>query len=348
MKGKWVFWLKVVVLLAVAAGMGWEIDKALKNVAGVKVAIDWKWGLIAFSGFCANMLTSAIVWRSLASHMSGNAKGDGLPTIGLLGAYTFSQMGKYIPGKVALLLMRIERSGRLGMSAGVCTISTILENALYIVSGGLVSMTAVIQVLAELRAQGKIGAWQQSLQWPLIIVAVGGLCVVCHPKIFYGLVNRILRKMKKQEVPAEQRLRMPTLIGAVAGFVPCWIFGGLALWASTRCLFPVGPLECAWFVGAFALSVILGMVSLLPGGLLVREAVLGAAVAIQLTPLLAAQMPAAAAHEQAVTLGLVAAGLQRAFQLAAEVVMGLLGMAAAGAKRAAIAPSDLRAQEPQR
>jgi uncharacterized membrane protein YbhN (UPF0104 family) len=161
--------------------------------------------------------------------------------------------------------------------------------------------------------------------------------VVCYPKVFYALVDRILRKMKKPEVPAEQRLTMPTLICAVAGFVPCWIFGGAALWASTRCVTPVDPLTCAWFVGAYALSVILGMVSLLPGGLVVREAVLSAAVAIQLTPLVG--------HADAVTLALIVAGLQRLFQLGAEILMGLSGMAMAG-KRPAL--SDLRAQEPQR
>lgn len=320
MKGKWVFWLKVIVLLAVAAFMTREIHRVLTGVAAKNVAIQWKWGAIAVAGFCASMLASAIVWRMLARRMNGLGS-DGLATIPLLGAYTFSQIGKYIPGKVGLLLMRIDRAKKLGMSTGVSTLSTILENALYLVSGGLISMTAVMQILAELHVQGHIGGWQQKLQWPLIILVVAVLCTVCHPKVFYSLVNRLLRGMKKPEVAPEQRLEMKTLVAAVAGFVPCWIFGGIALWASTRCVADVGIAECAWFAGAFALSVILGMVSLLPGGLLVREAVLGAAVAIELAPALG--------HDKAVALGLVAAGLQRLFQLAAELLMALIGFVAA-------------------
>jgi uncharacterized membrane protein YbhN (UPF0104 family) len=147
------------------------------------------------------------------------------------------------------------------------------------------------------------------------------MIAACSPPIFYGIVNRLLRKMKKPEVPPDQRLSASILAVAVIAFVPCWIFGGLALWGSVRCVSP-NPLPlpgCWWFAGAYALSVIIGMASLLPGGTGIREVALGAAAAFQLAAL---GIP----HDQAVILGTAAAILQRIFQVLVEVTLGLAGL----------------------
>jgi len=64
--------------------------------------------------------------------------------------------------------------------------------------------------------------------------------------------------------------------------VPCRLFGGTALWAAARCVHEVEVGAIVWFAGAYALSVVLGMASFLPGGLVVRDGILGAAVTMQL------------------------------------------------------------------
>jgi uncharacterized membrane protein YbhN (UPF0104 family) len=280
------------------------------------------------------MLTSALVWRAMAARMGERGGNPHLPTLPLLGAYTFSQMGKYVPGKVALVLMRIERASRFGMSAGVCTLATLLENALYVVSGGLCGMLAIFRVLAELRAQHTITEAQQHLAWPLVIVALIAILAVCHPAILYGVINGVLKGMKKEPIPPERRATLLTLITTVLGFFPCWLLGGLALWASTRCVAPVDFSAALWFAGAYALSVVIGMISFLPGGLGIREGVLGIAVTIQLAPILG--------HDDAIKLATAAAGLQRLFQIIAELLMGAFG-AAITARRptaAQLAPAD--------
>jgi len=210
-----------------------------------------------------------------------------------------------------LLLLRIERAGRAGMSARMCTLSTILENALYMVSGGLVGMTAIVHIAGQLNPK------VQPLIWPATIAIVVGLLAVCYPAIFYLLVNRVLRGMKKPEVPAAERLGLGTFALAVAGFIPCWIFGGLALWGATQTVHPMPLGDAWWFAGAFALSVIIGMASFLPGGAGIREAVIGAAVLLALDNV----MP----HPNAVILAGIVAILQRVFQLAAELLLGVLG-----------------------
>jgi hypothetical protein len=313
MNKRLLFWLKFVLLVAVATVVGWQLRKAWLKVGGLPFAIDWRWGLIALAGFSGSMLTSALVWRFLARRM-----GDRSPVLPLLASYTYSQMGKYIPGKVVLILMRIERASRFGMSPATCTLSTLLENALYMISGGLVGMTAIVRIAHEIpNPQTRL------LLWPVTLAAVLLLVAACSPPVFYRLVNGLLRKMKKPEVPPQDRLRAPTLALAVIAFFPCWVFGGLAMWGSVRCVsaqHAIAFADCWWFAGAYALSVIIGMASLLPGGTFIREAVLGAAAAFQFA---AVGVP----HPQAVLLGTAVAVLQRLFQVLVEIALGLSGLA---------------------
>jgi uncharacterized membrane protein YbhN (UPF0104 family) len=160
---------------------------------------------------------------------------------------------------------------------------------------------------------------------PATVGAIAVLVAVCHPRVFYGLVDRLLKAMKRPAVAEGERLGVGRVAVAVAGFLPCWGFGGLSMWAAARCVWPVGLWECAWFAGAFALSVIIGMASFLPGGLGIREAVVVGALTIEMAP--------AVGHSKAVILATVAAALQRLFQIVAEVGLGVAGGAVTGLAR---------------
>jgi uncharacterized membrane protein YbhN (UPF0104 family) len=298
--------VKIAAMLIVAVVVIQKVYDSWGALAGNPITIDWRWSGVALFGFAGSMLTSAFVWRWLAYNM-----GDRAPVPRLIAAYTFSQMGKYIPGKVALLFMRIDRAGRFGMSPATCTLSTLLENALYMISGGLVGTLAIVRIAGELKPA------QRPLVWPVTIAALVLLSTACVPAVFYNVVNRLLRKMKKPEVPRGQWLRAGTLVLPVIGFVPCWFFGGLALWASTQAVHITPLAEGVWFAGAYALSVIIGMASMLPGGAGIRDALLGAAVTLQLAP--------AVGHDRAVLLAGVVAILQRLFQIIVEIVLGILG-----------------------
>jgi hypothetical protein len=299
--------LKIALVAAVVATLGYQFHKAWRNVADQHIAIDWRFSALGLLGFAGSMLTSALVWRWLAWKMR-----DRSPTLPLLGAYTFSQMGKYIPGKVVLLLMRIERAGRFGMQPSVCTLSTILENGLYMISGALVGLLAIMHISAGLSHN------QQILVWTASILAILVLGAACHPRIFYGLINQLLLRMKKPQVPASRQLPMRLLVVAVVGFFPCWFFGGLALWAAGCCVDPqLAASDIPWLAGAYGLSVIVGMASFLPAGLAIRESVMIAALVIPFS----AHMPQADAWLRAG----IAAGLARVFQIVVEALLGVAG-----------------------
>ena len=189
MNRRFIFWIKVVVTLVIAAIVAWKLYDSWQKVAVKQIAIDWRWGPLAVAGFSLSMLTSASVWRWLAGRMG--ARG---PTLPLLASYTYSQMGKYIPGKVVLLWMRIERSGRFGMTPAACTLSTLLENALYMISGGLTGMLAIVRIAS---VNDPAFARYRPLLWPVTIAVVA---------VVFGLVS-----LAACVVPARRASRMDPL-----------------------------------------------------------------------------------------------------------------------------------------
>jgi uncharacterized membrane protein YbhN (UPF0104 family) len=285
---------KLAILLAVAALIAWQLHKTWGQLAETHIQVDWRYGILGVICFAGVFVSSGIVWRWLAWRM-----GDRSPTIPLLGAYVFSQIGKYVPGKVMLLLMRIERARRCGMDGTTCTVSTLVENAMYMVSGGLV---AALSLLLYVGGHPAYAAG--------VAIMIAGMLVAFYPPVFYGLVNVMLRKAQRPPVTPAQQLALRTLLAAVVMFIPCWLCGGLALWSAARCITPL-PLDRALsFPGAFAFSVIGGMaMALTPGGLGTREAMLTLFLGPVVTPPIA---------------GIVAV-LQRLFQIIAEAGLGGLG-----------------------
>ena len=295
MNKKFVFLLKLAVMIATFVFVGVKIAEAWRTVGAHPVHIDWRWSLLIPLGYIGVMIDNALTWLWLARQM-----GDRSHFVPLLGAYVFSQAGKYAPGKLLLVIMRIERAHRVGMSRETCVLSTLLENAMYTLSGGLVGAIAMFIAVRN---------------HPIYLIFSGamvlGLLVFFYPAVFFGVINMALKSMKRQPIPPSRQFRRRHMFAAVFMFLPCWLCGGFALWAAVNCLAPASPESILMFSGAFALSVSLGMFSLLPGGLGVREVIQG----IFLAPFL---------HNSLILVG-TAVGLARLFQVVVELILALIG-----------------------
>ena len=249
--------------------------------------------------------------------------GDRSPTGRLVGAYTFSQMGKHIPGKVALLLMRIERAGRFGMGVGGGwhAFDAAGECGFIWISGGLAGMVAIAKGGG---ADGVAGGG-------VVVGGDGGRDGGDGDGVLSAGVLWIGESAVEtdEEGGAEESAGLrhgDAGEGVVGRFFRAGFFGGVAVvggddggaWGGVD-----GELVVCG--GVCVLSVIAGMASLLPGGAVVREAMLLAAVTLALKE-------AGVGKDEAFVLAAVVAGLQRLFQIVAEVVMGVGGMVVTGGR----------------
>jgi glycosyltransferase 2 family protein len=313
--------LKLVVFAAILWVVGSQIYGQWGEIRTKPIHVNWWFVPLAATGFAGVMLTSGTVWNWMARCM-----GDRHPRVPLLGAYVFSQIGKYVPGKVVLLLMRVERTGRIGMTPQICVLSTLLENLFYMISGALVA--GITTVLYARQSLG-LYAHDHPVYLALLAVAIIPLAAILHPRVFYKIVNRMLKKFGRPPVDEAHQLGIGTLALSVLLFVPCWLFGGLSLWACLRCVgVPAEDIFMIILPGTFAASVIGGMaIGVAPGGLGPREAIQVA--------LLSAVM--AKSHTGDIVL---AVGLQRLSQVLVEVTLGMAGAALTGARTTQpIAPS---------
>lgn len=307
--------IKIVILAAILAVVGWNLYAAWREVGATRlkaaIDIDWRWTLLAGLCFACELATSAAAWLWLFRRMESSRH-----TLFMYGAYFFSQLGKYAPGKIMLLIMRLERTNRRSAGKGAVTISTLMENACFMISGAATTVLILLQFVVSRNPSGH--------RW-LLLLAVSSmvvLLVAIHPAVFYGILNPVLRRFGRSEIPPEQRLSMKTLLASVAMMTPCWFFGGFASWAAIRCLMPV-DIEHIWaLVAAFTISVLAGMVSMLPGGFGVREVV----QALFLLPVIMASIQGAAASlaeaELVVTLVVL---LQRVVQIVVEAGLAVFG-----------------------
>ena len=162
-----------------------------------------------------------------------------------------------------------------GIPGPICSTSQILELAAFLMANVLVAVACLL--FAGTKHLGPAAR-----PWLYVAMAlVPLLAILLHPRIFYGIGNRILERLGRP--PITTRLRGKKLIGLLAWAVIGLLWQSLALW-----LILAEPLGLRWekwwtVAGAYCLAWIAGFLAVwAPGGLGVREIVFVAAMQIAL------------------------------------------------------------------
>ena len=198
---------------------------------------------------------------------------------GSLRAYWIGHLGKYVPGKALVVVLRAGLIRGPYVDGGIAAIAVFVET---------LTMMAVGATWSAILLYVSLDSDQQRtwLPWAILLAVCAGLPTL--PPIFRWLVSFIQRRrgieVSRELIAGIQTRRM------AQGWVwmsLSWALMGLSLWATLRA-FPgdsrtmVESLaDLPAIVACAALAVVLGFVSLLPGGVGVRELV----VVTLLTPL---------------------------------------------------------------
>jgi uncharacterized membrane protein YbhN (UPF0104 family) len=193
----------------------------------------------------------------------------------ILWAYFYGNLGKYFPGKAMVIVLRLGALEPLGIKRMATSITIFMETLTMMSVGGAMAGLCMIAL---------------NIDWRLTLLSVGLLCVTFVPT-FPPILRRLIPKLQRGVDPQVLRVWTERIQGKLFvrgwGLLSLtWLAFGLSLWLVLRSL-PIADfthttaltllLSCC---GACALAVVLGFVSLLPGGAGVREAVLS----IVLTP----------------------------------------------------------------
>jgi uncharacterized membrane protein YbhN (UPF0104 family) len=178
----------------------------------------------------------------------------------------YSQLGKYLPGKVWLLLSRFYFYESKGKSKKAISMALYFETATVIGAGYLIFLAALI-LHNEI---WPLSSWRQSgWLFPLLLLGLVSL----HPRVLQRILNWVLLRFKRE--PLSLSISYPDILWILFVCIISWIVGGVGFYFFVNSVFPVAPQYILFLTGALAISSTLGLIALFaPSGLGVREGAL--------------------------------------------------------------------------
>ncbi len=180
-------------------------------------------------------------------------------------AYYIGHLGKYVPGKAVVFVLRIGLIKAVQPLRTGVGVAAIFYETLTTMAVGAFLATVIL-------------ALDGSHEWHVLLISAGlalAMAVPLAPIVFNSLL-RALQRNRSDGTTAVARLHPVRYVHYWLGIAVGWLLIGMSLWAAIQSLGPkedVTLRELGLFTAAAALAVVGGFVSMLPGGLGVREIV---------------------------------------------------------------------------
>ena len=235
--------------------------------------IRWGWLLAASLLYGGSLIPGGLVL-----HEASRLMGYRLPLGPTMGAQVLGHLGKYVPGKAVVVVIRTGKLHDLGVPLLRGSVAVFLET---------IFMMAVGAALAG----GLIFALPVS-RWIAWAALLGGLSVTLPtiPRFLRLLVDRVVRKQRSKQTAGTENGKdshLPPIEPSWRFFIAAWCWQLLAWLMIGACFAMVVRSLPGWdllgysettvlaaSMAAIALAMVVGFVSLLPGGAGIRELVL--------------------------------------------------------------------------
>jgi len=306
--------IELAVLVLVLVFVWRSLAQALHQLRDYRFHLQPFWLVVSGLLYLAGLLPMGIFWLSAL-----RALGQHPHLAETLRAFYIGHLGKYVPGKALVVILRtgLIRSERV--SAGVAAASIFLETLTMMAVGAfLAAGILALKPHADL-----------ALKHPYLMPLAVGLMLLAGlptlPPVFRRLALRM--RVGRNDPNIERKLRgvtWPLMTAGWLGVATGWVLIGLSLWATLRSMGIAGLdplLHLHFYVAAAALAVVAGFLSLLPGGAVVREVILTAILGIYFSQVIHADPRQANPLVTAVVLRLVWLGAE--LILAAILYVGL-------------------------
>jgi glycosyltransferase 2 family protein len=293
-------WLVVAIKLLIVAVVVWFIRgtvvDAWKQLEEHPLHIEF-WWLVAAGGFyLLGSFFCGVFWYCTLRAMKQD--------VGFwasLRAFYIGHLGKYVPGKAMVVILRAGMIRGPGVDAPLAVVSVFFE-------------TFTMMAVGALMSAGIVAVWfreQPLLFWgSLGMMAVAGVPTL--PPVFRQLVRLVnLNRLNPAQLAKLDSLGNGAVILGWALNVVGWTVLGLSYWAVLRALGAAdrNPLDqLHLYTASVSLATVVGFISFVPSGAVVREAALMQAAKVMLPHI-------------GDSVAMVAAILLRLTWLAAELVV---------------------------
>lgn len=222
--------------------------------------------LLAGCLYAVGMLPPSLFWRRLLIAFEQTNH-----LLDIMWAYFYGNLGKYFPGKAMVIVLRLAALEPHAVKKTATSVTIFMETLTMMSVGGAVAALCLILL---------------NLDWRLTVLAVGLLVatfIPTSPPVIQYLLPRLQKGVETSTlVQWTQRITWPLFFRGWITLTVGWLLNGLSLWMVLQSLPSSEMADADWSVsvlsscGACALAVVLGFVSLIPGGAGVREVVITA------------------------------------------------------------------------
>lgn len=270
LKSRWMAIAKQLVRVSILAVVGWCIWRtvvhAQDEMSGQFSLADLRFRWIVLAGllYLAGLFPCWVFWHRTLWAMGQRPRWrDTLP------AFWIGHLGKYVPGKAMVVVLRTGLVSGERVSKTVAATSVFVETLTMMAVGAF--LAAAILLLA-------------SSHWSLMLLAFG-LMVLSGAPTIPPVFRRIVRALQVHRAnpeiePAVRGLDYRLMATGWLSIGGGWFLLGLSLWATLRAMPTVDPASLAsihtvpLLTAAVGLAVVAGFLSLIPGGLGVRDTIL--------------------------------------------------------------------------
>jgi glycosyltransferase 2 family protein len=239
-------------------GAGRQIVVELRKLHGREINLDLTLLFVGALLYTAAMSCFAAYWRQAAIGMGGRPG-----SLEVQRAYFASQLGKYIPGKAWVILIRCALLNNQTTTTPVIIASTFYETLAMMAAG---SVLALVALLATGNARPVMLALATGL--------TAGLILAVLPPVFGRLATWTARSFQKADSIPIATITYATWFQAFRYCIPGWMAVGLSLVSIAGSL-GTSMFSFAGFLlacGGIALAIVGGFaVLIVPAGLGVRE-----------------------------------------------------------------------------
>lgn len=312
-----IFLVKLLIVAAVAAWIVMELRKSWNKIDFNAWTFHYDWLLFSGVLYAVAYVPPALFWR-YAMRTLGQSPG----LYETFRAYYIGHLGKYVPGKAMVVILRSGLLRHDRTRASIAAAAVFLETLTMMAAGAFLS---ALILLIRFRDMPN-GGWLTLLAIGMMVVS--GLPVL--PPVFRMMALRVgIGRNDPEIIHKLNGLNLQTLVTGWVLTTFCWILLGLSLWATVRGIgIETGPLSgCLLrFILAASLSVVLGFVTMIPGGIFVREFAMAQVLIAYFADLLmeAQGMPYQDALAVATTQAIAVAAVQRGISILAELTVSTL------------------------
>jgi uncharacterized membrane protein YbhN (UPF0104 family) len=319
LKKRLIFAAKIIIVLAIFGWIVWELQKSWDKINKIKWEPNYYWLTISALFYSVSYIPSVFFWRYVMQLLGQHPE-----LYESFRAYYIGHLGKYIPGKAVVVVLRAGLLNRERTRMNIAVAAVALETLNMMAVGGFLSALIVL-------------VWFRNLinSNYLILIALGLMFFVglpVFPPVFRRLAKRLGVGYDDPNIDENlQKIRFQTVLFGWSLMSIDWLLLGLSLWASIRGVVGIdtGPLlaNLPIFVLTATISVVAGFVLMIPGGLGVREIVIAQILIPFLIVLLKNADPALTnsdAAQIAALYALVIAGVQRGISILSELTVATL------------------------